>query len=127
MRKKNLSDFSDIKYQLWSPSVSKIYIDFLGIKRGLELVINQDYSRCINKLRDSAKRSTKNTGNPAYRVLQILEHMRGKKFGPFRKLDEDFMQELQEGKLRPILEFERKHRKSFMVEIRNNFLDLYFL
>jgi hypothetical protein len=50
-----------------------------------------------------------------------------KKFSPFRKLDEGFMHELQEGKLRPILDFERKHRKTFMVEIRNNFLDLYFL
>jgi len=46
---------------------------------------------------------------------------------PFRGLDKDFMYELLEGKLQPILEFERKHRQSFMVEIRNNFLDLYFL
>jgi len=74
--KKYLSNFSKIHFQLWSPSVSKIYIDSLGKKRRLELVINQDYSKCINKLRDAAKCSTKNTGNPAYRVLQILEHMR---------------------------------------------------
>jgi len=46
---------------------------------------------------------------------------------PFRGLDDDFMHELLEGKLNPILQFERKHRQSFMVEIRNNFLDLYFL
>jgi len=46
---------------------------------------------------------------------------------PFRYLDEEFMHELLEGKLHTILEFERKHRQSFMVEIRNNFLDLYFL
>jgi len=45
----------------------------------------------------------------------------------FKGLDSDFLYELGEGKLHPILEFERKHRKSFMVEIRNNFLDLYFL
>jgi len=45
----------------------------------------------------------------------------------FRRLDSDFLYELREGKLHSILEFERKHRKSFMVEIRNNFLDLYFL
>lgn len=74
--KKYLGNFSDIHFQLWSPSVSKIYLDSLSKKRGLELVINQDYSKCINKLRDVAKRSKKNTGNPAYRVLQILEHMR---------------------------------------------------
>jgi len=46
---------------------------------------------------------------------------------PFRMLDSDFMNELENGKLHPILEFERKHRQTFMVEIRNNFLDLYFL
>jgi len=49
------------------------------------------------------------------------------KYIPFRSLDDEFMRELTEGKLHPILEFERKHRQSFMVEIRNNFLDLYFL
>lgn len=53
--------------------------------------------------------------------------MRENKLKPFRGLDSDFMEALREGQLHPILEFERKHRKSFMVEIRNNFLDLYFL
>ncbi|MDD5736795.1 MAG: hypothetical protein PHH20_00710 [Candidatus Omnitrophica bacterium] len=37
------------------------------------------------------------------------------------------MESLTNGKMRYILEFERNNRKSFMVEIRNNFLDLYFL
>ncbi len=46
---------------------------------------------------------------------------------PFRRLDSDFLKALKEGELHSILEFERKHRKSFMVEIRNNFLSLYFL
>ncbi|NQT80762.1 MAG: hypothetical protein HQ555_10290 [Candidatus Aminicenantes bacterium] len=45
----------------------------------------------------------------------------------FRRLKPKFFNELKKGKLHCILEFERKHRKSFMVEIRNNFLDLYFL
>ena len=50
----------------------------------------------------------------------------------FRSLKEDkdgFFEELKnkKSKLHYILEFERKYRKSFMVEIRNNFLDLYFL
>lgn len=49
------------------------------------------------------------------------------KYQKFRGLDDSFFRELKKGKLRFILEFERKHRKSFMVEIRNNFLDLYFL
>ena len=53
--------------------------------------------------------------------------MSEKKRRQFKGLDTDFLRELKTGKLRSILEFERKHRKSFMVEIRNNFLDLYFL
>jgi len=50
-----------------------------------------------------------------------------KKCKPFRRLDSDFFHQLKEGKLYCILEFEHKHRKSFMVEIRDNFFDLYFL
>lgn len=46
---------------------------------------------------------------------------------PFRALSPDFLENLKRGKLSFILDFERRHRKSFMVEIRNNFLDLYFL
>lgn len=53
--------------------------------------------------------------------------MSEKQFREFKGLDSDFLKELMEGKLHSILEFERNHRKSFMVEIRNNFLDLYFL
>jgi hypothetical protein len=47
----------------------------------------------------------------------------------FRGLEKDFFAELNDKKkpLHYILDFERKHRKSFMVEIRRNFLDLYFL
>jgi hypothetical protein len=47
--------------------------------------------------------------------------------GPFRALDDAFIKELKTGKLKYVLQFERKNRKSFMVEIRNNFVDLYFL
>ena len=47
----------------------------------------------------------------------------------FRKLEEDFFTELKDKSqpLHYILDFERKNRKSFLVEIRKNFLDLYFL
>jgi len=53
--------------------------------------------------------------------------MSERKFSKFKGLDSDFLHDLKEGKLHSILKFERKHRKSFMVEIRNNFLSLYFL
>lgn len=47
----------------------------------------------------------------------------------FRALDKEFIGQLKDknNALHYILDFERKNRKSFMVEIRNNFLDLYFL
>ena len=45
----------------------------------------------------------------------------------FRALDNNFMDALMKGKLKFIRRFERSYRKSFMIEIRNNFLDLYFL
>ncbi len=51
----------------------------------------------------------------------------GEKRRTFRGLNSDFIRELKEGELHCILEFERKYRKSFMVKIRNEFLDLYFL
>lgn len=48
-------------------------------------------------------------------------------YKPFRGLDSDFMKELLHGQLNPILQFEKKRRRYFMVEIRKNFLNLYFL
>lgn len=53
--------------------------------------------------------------------------MSEKKCRHFRRLNPDFLDELMAGKLHCILEFERKHKKSFMVEIRDNFLNLCFL
>lgn len=37
-----------------------------------------------------------------------------------------FIEDLR-GRLKPILDFEKSHRKSFIVEIRKNYIDLYFL
>jgi len=37
-----------------------------------------------------------------------------------------FIEDLR-GKLKPILDFEKSHRKSVLIEIRNNYIDLYFL
>ena len=46
---------------------------------------------------------------------------------PFRMLDSKFLKDLMKSNLRFILKFEHKHKKSFTVEIRDNFLDFYFL
>ncbi len=48
-------------------------------------------------------------------------------YEPFRGLDFDFTQALLHGQLKYVLKFEKKNRKSFMIEIRNNFIDLYVL
>jgi|SRR3989338_59603 len=46
----------------------------------------------------------------------------------FRYLEEDsFLKDLKEGELKPILDFEKNYRDSFLIEIRKNYLDLYFL
>ena len=64
------------KYMFWSPVVSKGLASELSQIDGLELVINQEYSRRVTQLREVAKRTTHNTGNPAFRILQILEHLK---------------------------------------------------
>jgi len=77
--KNYLSQFENIKYQLWSPSVMKKHIDLLKKEKKLELVINQEYTKRVNELRIEAKKSTKRRGNPAFRMLQILGHLRKEK------------------------------------------------
>ena len=53
--------------------------------------------------------------------------MSDKKEVTFRGLKIDFKNDLLKGELRSILDFESEHRDSFLIEIRNNYLDLYFL
>ena len=69
-----LSGF-DVKFMLWSPLVRpklKIMLDELV---GLDLVVNERYTRYVNQLRSDAKATSKTTGNEFFRCLQILEHM----------------------------------------------------
>jgi len=46
---------------------------------------------------------------------------------PFRALSPAFLKDLKKGKLSFILDFESKHRESFIAEIRDKYLELYFL
>ncbi|MFQ6008390.1 MAG: hypothetical protein ACE5K8_05485 [Candidatus Zixiibacteriota bacterium] len=72
-----LSDFPTRHYMYWSPVVPKGYItENLGRISGLELIINEEYTRCIEELRKLAKKITCDVGNPFFRTLQILEHIR---------------------------------------------------
>ena len=74
---KYLSDFPKRYFMFWSPVVPKGYITGeLEKIDGLELVINKKYTHCIDELRLKAKELTNDLGNPFFRMLQILEHLR---------------------------------------------------
>ena len=43
---------------------------------GVELVLNKTYAERIKELTKAAREKANDTGNPAFRLLQILEHLR---------------------------------------------------
>lgn len=72
-----LTKFDKIRYMFWSPVVPKGYLtENLARIEGLELVINANYKKCIEELRELARYTTHDTRNPFFRMLQILEHMK---------------------------------------------------
>lgn len=74
---KYLSDFPNRHFMFRSPVVPKGYITKeLEKIDGLELIINEKYTQCIDGLREKAKELTNDVGNPFFRMLQILEHLR---------------------------------------------------
>jgi len=74
---KYLPGFLKRHFMFWSPVVPKGYITKeLEKIDGLELVINKKYAQCIDELRIKAKELTNDVGNPFFRMLQILEHLR---------------------------------------------------
>jgi hypothetical protein len=72
--KKYLADFEH-HFMFWSPVVLSTFLPDLE-KIGFELFINAEYTKAIDKLRKEAKASTSDENNPAFRILQILEHLR---------------------------------------------------
>jgi len=74
---KYLPGFLKRHFMFWSPVVPKGYITReLEKIDGLELVINKKYAQCIDELKLKAKELTNDVGNPFFRMLQILEHLR---------------------------------------------------
>lgn len=73
----HLEDFPSRHFMFWSPVVPQGYLT-QGLQKinGLELVINEEYTTRIGELRLKAKVMANDTGNPFFRVLQILEHLR---------------------------------------------------
>ena len=71
-----LSTFSP-RFMFWSPVVPVGYLTTnLRQISGLELFINGRYKESVDKLRDLAHKQAQDTQNPAFRMLQILEHLR---------------------------------------------------
>jgi len=76
---KYLSGFPKRYFMFWSPVVPKGYItEELEKIDGLDLIINNRYAQRIDELREKAKELTNDVGNPFFRMLQILEHLRRK-------------------------------------------------
>ena len=75
--RKYLKDFETVRFMFWSPIVSRGKLsERLTSIKGLELVINEDYTAKVDQLRSSAGEVTHDTGNPFFRTLQILERLR---------------------------------------------------
>ena len=74
---KYLTDFPNKHFMFWSPVVPKGYItNELEKVDGLEFMLNEDYTHCVDELRDKAKEMTNDVGNPFFRTLQILAHLK---------------------------------------------------
>ena len=72
-----LANFKNHKFMFWAPVVPMGYLtEHLGNIEGLELVINGEYKKRIEKLRELARKTTYDARNPFFRMLQIIEHMR---------------------------------------------------
>ncbi|WP_298278523.1 hypothetical protein [uncultured Bradyrhizobium sp.] len=70
----HLPDFK-ARFMFWSPVVRPGLVARLK-DIGFELFINGTYRNAVDELRSKASASTSDANNPAFRVLQILEHMR---------------------------------------------------
>ena len=74
-----------LQFEIWSPRVAKgkltTAFDVLGdeaLELGMDLkfVINEDYTARMRELLAHAKQNSSATSEPAYRMLQVLTHLR---------------------------------------------------
>ncbi|QLG62003.1 hypothetical protein [Halorarum salinum] len=79
-------DADEYIFQLWAPIIPQGYLTD-GLARlaqdfedendhTIELVINEGYTERVTELRELAGEEKKDYGEPAFRFLQILEHLR---------------------------------------------------
>ena len=72
-----LNQFQHREFMYWSPYVPVGYLTtHLRQINGLQLVINGEYKRRVNELREKASKEKQETGNPVFRVFQILGALR---------------------------------------------------
>ena len=73
----HLGTFRSTHYMFWSPVVPKGRLTTaLAEFTDVELVINAQYKKAVEDLRTLARNITRDEGNPFFRALQILEHLR---------------------------------------------------
>lgn len=69
--------FNNQVFMFWSPNVPRgAMTDELSKIEGLQLFINQTYTQAVDQLRTEARKTKADTGNPFFRALQIIEHLR---------------------------------------------------
>ncbi len=72
-----LSSFHRVRFMFWSPYVPRGYLtENLAKIDGLELVINGAYKDRVDDLRRRAAADTRDSNEPFFRALQIVEHMK---------------------------------------------------
>jgi hypothetical protein len=75
--KRFLSNFSNYHFMFWSPVVPRGFLTTaLSNINGLEIVVNEDYARCVAQLEAHVKSAKQDLGNPFLRALQILSCLR---------------------------------------------------
>ncbi len=76
------------RFQWWSPYVNEgantatfkqLCADWEAEDRSLEFIINEEYTARIAQLVAAARSNPSATNEPAFRMLQILTHLRGEK------------------------------------------------
>jgi hypothetical protein len=78
--RKFLSAFEHHHFMFWSPRVARGKLtDELSQINTLQLVINEDYTRCVRELENYVRKSRQDLGNPFLRALQILTCLREEK------------------------------------------------
>jgi len=65
-------------FEIWSPVIASGPLAILRALPGLRIVCNEDYARRIAVLQNRARTMSSQTGNDAFRLMQILARLRDK-------------------------------------------------